>query len=91
MGDVLKSLRSGWDMVTLVGDDGYIYIARDKAQLEQLRKGNVDTVAEQTEQLRAVNSARTPVKRNFVLTGEILDCHSSERIPYATITVNGST
>ena len=90
VGDVLKSLRSGWDMVTLVGDDGYIYISRDKAQLVQLRKGNVDTVAEQTEQLRAVNSARTPVKRNFVLTGEILDCHSSERIPYATITVNGT-
>lgn len=41
--DVLNTLRESWDMATLVGNDGYIYIARDKEHLKQLRQSNVDT------------------------------------------------
>ena len=53
VGAVLKILREGWDMEVLVGEDGYIYIAKDKEHLQQLRERNREnTVQHQVENYR---------------------------------------
>ena len=38
VGAVLKTLEDAWDMVVLVSNDGYIYIARSAEHLEQLQQ-----------------------------------------------------
>ncbi len=91
IGAVFDALRNGWDMLVVLGDDGYVYIARDMEHLQQLKVSN----RENTAQLQILeHTARTgsgPVKTNFTLTGEIIDKSTSERIPYATVTINGTT
>ena len=90
VGSVLDILRKSWDMEVLLAEDGYIYIAEDKTHLQQLQKKNqAATDQRQTlEHKRTVGSG--PVKKDFTLTGEIIDKSTSERIPYAMITINGT-
>ncbi len=87
VGGVLKMFQSAWDLTILVGKDGYIYVARDKLQLEQLQQ-NKEEVKEEQQQSR---KKLVPVKRNFLLSGEIADQANGERIPFATIVVEGTT
>ena len=91
VGAVLNILRNSWDMEVLVGEDGYIYIARDRDHLQQLQERNqAATVQRQSvEHKKIVGDG--PVKRNFTLTGEIADRSTAERIPYAMITINGTS
>ena len=91
VGAVLNILRRSWDMEVLLGEDGYIYIARDKDHLQQLQDRNqTATVQKQeTEHQEIIGSG--PVKRDFTLVGEILDKGTAERIPYAMITINGTS
>ncbi len=84
---VLKMFTTAWDMVTLVGKDGFIYIARDKEQLNQLLQ-HKEIVKEEKQQSR---KTLKPIKRNFLLSGEIADSDNGERIPFATIMVEGTT
>ena len=84
---VLKMFTTAWDMVTLVGKDGFIYIARDKEQLNQLLQ-HKEVVKEEKQQSR---KTLKPIKRNFLLSGEIADSDNGERIPFATIMVEGTT
>lgn len=87
VGGVLKMVATSWDMVTLVGKDGFIYIAKDKKQLEQLQ--NIKEVVKE-ERLQSRKTLQ-PVKRNFLLSGEIIDGANGERIPFATIRIEGTT
>ena len=91
VGAVLNILRKSWDMEVLLAEDGYIYIARDKEHLQQLQNRNqaVTVQKQETEHQRIVGSG--PVKKNFTLIGEILDKSTAERIPYAMITINGTS
>jgi len=87
VGGVLKMFTNAWDMVTLVGKDGFIYIAKNKEQLEQLQnhKEIVQTEVIQT------HKKLKPVKKNFLLSGEIVDIENGERIPFATVVIEGTT
>jgi hypothetical protein len=99
---MLKLFRTAWDMETLVSDDGYIYIAKDKAQLAALQQKqaaiNLNKAATTTsspentdETSAAVNKHDGIVRqRNFRVTGNITDVDNGERIPYATVSVFGS-
>ena len=87
VGGVLRMFTKSWDMVTLVGKDGFIYIAKDKAQLEQLQ--NHKEVV-QTE-IKQIHKKLVPVKKNFLLSGEIADVENGERIPFATVVIEGTT
>ena len=91
VGAVLNILRRSWDMDVLLGEDGYIYIARDKEHLQQLQSRNQRATVQkqETEHQKIVGSG--PVKKNFTLIGEILDKSTAERIPYAMITINGTS
>ena len=78
---------SAWDIVTLVGKDGFIYIAKDKEQLDKLlQHKEIVEIDKQQSRKKLV-----PVKRNFLLSGEIVDSANGERIPFATIIVEGTT
>lgn len=87
VGGVLRMVSKSWDMVTLVGKDGFIYIAKNKEQLDQLQnhKEVVQTEIIQT------HKKLFPVKRNFLLSGEIVDIENGERIPFATVVIEGTT
>ena len=87
VGGMLKMFVSSWDMVTLVGKDGYIYVAKDKAQLDQLQNHKEIIKTEITQSRKKLK----PVKRNFLLSGEIVDVENGERIPFATIVIEGTT
>ena len=91
VGAVLKRLQNGWDMTVLVGEDGYIYIARDAEHLRQLRQQNQQETVQRevTEHKQIIGDG--PVKTGFTLTGEIIDHSTSERIPYAMVTINGTS
>ncbi|MCX6219947.1 MAG: TonB-dependent receptor [Bacteroidia bacterium] len=84
---VLKMCSSSWDMVTLVGKDGFIYIASDKKQLDQLILKKEIVKSEKLLSRKGL----VPVKRNFLLSGEIVDSANGERIPFATIRIEGTT
>ena len=87
VGGVLKMFSSAWDIVTLVGKDGFIYIAKDKEQLDKLlQHKEIVEIDKQQSRKKLV-----PVKRNFLLSGEIVDSANGERIPFATIIVEGTT
>lgn len=91
VGAVLNMLRNSWDMEVLTGEDGYIYIARDKEHLKQLQNRNqaAKVRKQETEHRKIVGNG--PVKKDFTLIGEILDKSTAERIPYAMITINGTS
>lgn len=91
VGDVLRTLRNSWDMATEVGDDGYIYIAKDKNQLKELKNRILSTTQTQIEEVVTERGSMTPIKRNFTLSGEVMDVKNGERIPYATICIDGTT
>ncbi len=89
---VLKKFEDSWDMACMVSEDGgYIYIARDLAHLNELMAGHAGARQEVIVEKRIVRSAVEPRKRNFTLTGEVADVYNGERIPYATITIEGTT
>ena len=83
----LKMFSKSWDMVTLIGKDGFIYVAKDKAQLEWLQQNKENIEIERKQSRRSLK----PVKRNFLLSGEIVDDSNGERIPFATILIAGTT
>ena len=91
VGAVLDVLRKSWDMSVLVGEDGYIYIARNDEHLAQLQNQNKSVTVQRQTEVHYQRTASGPIKRDFTLTGEVLDIKSAERIPYATVTVNGTT
>ena len=53
-------------------------------------KNQQSTIQRQTIE-RIARAGDGPVKRNFTLTGEIYDNSTSERIPYAMVTINGTS
>jgi hypothetical protein len=90
---MLKMFHSAWGMETLISDDGYIYIARSREHLEELRGRQFAAAGAQSPERAAAAhraAAATPVKRGFTLTGEITDVNTGERIPYATVGVAGT-
>ena len=91
LGGVLRTLRNAWDMVTFIGDDGYVYIAKDMEQLELLRRQRIFSDEQKESDEKVSRSVLTPVKKNYTLTGEIFDIGSGERIPYATVMINNTT
>ena len=91
LGSVLKTLRDSWDMVTLIGDDGYVYIAKDREQLAQLQRLNNSSERQKQTEEKVSRSVLTPVKRAFTLTGEVFDVNTKERIPYATVSIENTT
>ena len=91
VGEVLNTLRNSWNMVVLVGEDGYIYIARSREHLEQLQRENKAATIQKKAIVNDRRSASLPVKKNFTLTGEVLDNRSAESIPYATVSVRGTS
>lgn len=91
VGEVLNTMRSSWNMTVHVGEDGYIYIARNREHLEQLQSSNKAATTKQLVQQQESRSAGQPVKRNFTATGEVFDNQTGERIPYATVAIKGST
>ncbi|MBQ2912514.1 MAG: TonB-dependent receptor [Bacteroidales bacterium] len=90
VGAVLKTLEDAWDMVVLVSNDGYIYIARSAEHLEQLQQQNKDANVQKVVAMREERTASGPCKKNFTLTGIVSDISTSERIPYATVSVKGT-
>jgi len=91
VGGVLNILRFSWDMEVLVGDDGYIYIARNKEHLQQLQQRNHASSTKHQERVHKRIVGEGPIKKNFTLTGEILDKSTSETIPYAMVAINGTS
>ncbi len=87
VGGVLRMFSRSWDMVTLVGKDGFIYVTKDQAHLDQLLQHKE---REET-QIKQSRKALKPIKRNFLLSGEIVDSANGERIPFATIRVENTT
>ncbi len=87
VGGVLRMIRNSWDMTTLVGQDGFIYIAKDKEHLNLLMQGK----EEEKNVTVVTRKALKPVKRNFLLSGDIVNSDNGERIPFATIMVQGTT
>ncbi len=87
VGGMLKMFRASWDMITLVGNDGFIYIAKDKEQLDQLQNHKEVVKTEITQYRKKL----VPVKRNFLLSGDLYDIENGERIPFATIVIEGTT
>ena len=90
VGGMLKMFRNAWGMETLIGDDGYIYIARNREHLEELRGRQVAAAPASGLAAASRRAAAAPVKRRFTLTGEIVDVNTGERIPYATVGVVGA-
>ncbi|MCE1199148.1 MAG: TonB-dependent receptor [Marinilabiliales bacterium] len=87
VGGILHMFRNSWDMVTLVGKDGFIYVAKDKEQLNQLLHQK-----EEVQEVRVIERKNLkPVKRNFLLSGEVVDEANGERIPFATVMMEGTT
>jgi hypothetical protein len=87
VGGVLKMLGTSWDMVTLVGKDGYIYIAKDQEHLNELLQ-----LKDEEKIVKSVSrKTLVPIKRNFLLSGEIRDIATGETIPFATIRIEGTT
>lgn len=91
VGAVLDILRDSWDMEVLIGEDGYIYIARDKNHLNQLRNANQAANVQRQTVAHQKIVGKGPVKKDFTLVGEISDKSTAERIPYAMITINGTS
>ncbi len=91
VGGVLKMLADTWDMATRIGTDGYIYIARDQQALAALMNTRTEQTFEVSAEKQAVRRELEPVKRNFVLTGSVADIANGERMPYATVSVLGTT
>lgn len=88
---LLAMLESSWDMATEIGGDGFIYIARDADALARLMSGNTQAIEQVVEERREARVATAAVKRDFTLTGEVADVASGERIPYASIAIDGTT
>jgi hypothetical protein len=91
IGGMLKMFRRAWDMETLVSSDGYIYIAAGKTQLEQLKSKKEGEDAGKQIIKRTTREGLQPHKRNFTLTGNIFDTANGERIPFAWVSVFGSS
>ncbi len=86
---MLKMFGQSWDMVSFISPDGYIYVAKDREQLVALQSRNFEKNTEKAEAKTSVRRALLPVKRNFTLTGVVVDEDNGERIPYATVQVQG--
>ena len=91
IGGMLKMFRRAWDMETWIGSDGYIYIARNRKHLEELKSKKTGEVVEKQIVKRSSKGSVQPAKRNFTLTGNIFDAANGERIPYAWVSVFGTT
>ncbi|MDR1680953.1 MAG: TonB-dependent receptor [Prevotellaceae bacterium] len=91
IGGMLKMFRHAWDMETWISDDGYIYIARNREHLEQLKNKKAGEAVEKQIIKRSSKGSVQPVKRNFTLTGNIFDVANGERIPFAWVSVFGTT
>lgn len=99
LGDVLKVLRDSWDILTVIGDDGYIYIAQNEEQFQELKgidssrenRLSLPNEGEASDNVQLIREQSKPMKRNFALTGELFDKSSGERIPFATVAVSHTT
>ena len=91
VGGMLRMFRHAWDMETWISRDGYIYIARNREHLEELKNRKAGEAVEQQSVGRSSRGAVQPVKKNFTLTGHIFDVANNERIPFAWVSVFGST
>ena len=87
LGGVLKMLNKSWDMVTVIGKDGYIYIAKDKEQLGKLQMHDEEEKIDK----QITHNKLKPIKKNFLLSGMIVDVANGERIPFATIVIKNTT
>lgn len=91
VGAVLDMLEYSWDMWVELGEDGYIYIARNLEHLNELKAKNQQSTIQRQTTERVARAGLGPVKKDFTLTGEIYDKSTAERIPYAMITINGTS
>ncbi|MDR2362082.1 MAG: TonB-dependent receptor, partial [Prevotellaceae bacterium] len=91
IGGMLKMFRRAWDMETWISNDGYIYVARSREHLEQLKNKKTDETVETQIIKRSSKGNVQPGKKNFTLTGNIFDAANGERIPYAWVSVFGTT
>jgi exosome complex RNA-binding protein Rrp4 len=75
VGAVLNILRRSWDMEVLLGEDGYIYIARDKEHLQQLQSRNqAATVQKQeTEHKKIVGSGPIASHLTSLLSEDLIN------------------
>lgn len=85
IGGMLKMFGSAWDLKYKISEDGYIYIARNNQQLEDLIRGNVVSHIQLKQVEQKAKRGQQPILRNFTLTGEIFDQKTGERIPYASV------
>jgi hypothetical protein len=91
IGGMLRMFRHAWDMETWISDDGYIYIARNKEHLAQLKSKKDEDVIEKQVIKRSGKEGVPPRKTNFTLTGHVFDVSNGERIPFAWVAVSGTT
>ncbi len=88
---MLRMFNHAWEMEYLISQDGYIYIAKDKEQLDRLLNSKVLQNEEKRVIKQISKESLNPLKRDFTLTGEVVDIINGERIPYATIHIEGTT
>jgi hypothetical protein len=91
VGGMLKMFRHAWDMETQISPDGYIYIARNKTHLEELKRKKAGETIEKQTLKRGDRHGLQPRKRNFTLTGTVFDVTNNERLPFAWVAVAGTT
>ena len=85
VGGMLRMFENAWNLKSRISDDGYIYIARNTQQLENLVQGNIVSHIHQKQVEQKAKQKLQPILRNFTLTGEIFDQKTGERIPYASV------
>ena len=83
----LKCLLHHGIWLHLLGKDGFIYVAKNKDQLDKLLQNKEEVKIEKQQSRKTL----VPKKRNFLLSGEIVDSDNGERIPFATIRIDGTT
>lgn len=78
-------------IIDAIGKDTNLRFIYDKDHLQHLRDMNQEaTIQRQTvEHQKVVGNG--PIKRDFTLVGEVVDKSTAERIPYAMITINGTS
>ena len=77
MGGILRTFRDAWDMETFIGKNGYVYIARDKEHMEQLKNLHTERGQQELIEVQTVRNAMTPIKTHFTLSGDILDIETA--------------
>lgn len=87
---MLRMFEKSWSMSCLINEDGFIYIGKDKNHLDSLIRSKSIEKEIITKTTQKNKERLKPVKRNFTLTGDVLDINTRERIPYASVHISGT-